>query len=940
MPQVVRPSSGPVVVAGPGGFLDDLTSWMVVQAVARANPRDIEVVVVTGNAERWSWLAWTPHAARPCVVAAAGADALPPRRARKRLLVIDHVGEDRWVDAHSADTMVVWRGARADAVPLAAATVITAVSPAHVQIEDAVGFRDRVLADVFAGNVSLRDFGLRVAALGRNRAGDEAPEDTVCLDELVPQVRHADQVVRAWTTSDRDLEIVIGRGADGGGAARVPLVGQNSHALVAGTTGSGKSRLLETITCGLAAAHPPRALNVLVVDFKGGNELAALARLPHCVGFVSDREPTQVDRAITALTREVARRDAAFASLGATDFHDYHRKGGPSMARLVVIADEFGQFRRDDEHGSHVAALLRIATQGRSKGVHLILATQSASTDVTPDIRQNVGVRLCLRVAEPAESVAVLGVPAAAALPRIPGRVLVAAGDDIYEAQVATSRATRAAPDDPVVVRDLLEVATAKPVSDGRADAGVLDETVDVIAKAAALLGDVAPPLLTPPLPEQIRRGDLPGADRPWTTGGLVLGIRDRPGVLAAAPFAFDPFRDGSLTVVGGPRSGRTTALLAVAEAADAQAHRGHPMVVHGIDWARHELGVLDQRGSGGGVVRARDFEHLRRLFRWLAGPGVAGTARIVLIDRFDSLLSDLRDADSALARDLVEILAAGPARGVFPVVTVDPSALLAGSGASLAGARLVLRVDDPVLATAAGVARRAGVAGRGVALPEGDEVQLGQPSDERRRGGAPMGRVAPMPDRVRATDLVPGTGEVVPLGIGGHTTLGPVSVDLDQVGPLVAVVGRARSGRTTLLDHIAVTYSGRRHLVRLSSRHTPEWDPSQPPALVLADDAARIVTKYPWLAAPDLADELDGRGHVLIAAFEQSELNSLGFGHWLMRRPCAGVLLALDPTPDRIVAGERLGFHPPAELRAGPPGRGWWCDRRGAVALQVAAGA
>ena len=74
------------------------------------------------------------------------------------------------------------------------------------------------------------------------------------------------------------------------------------------------------------------------------------------------------------------------------------------------MADEFGQFRRDDERGSRVATLLRIAAQGRSKGVHLVLATQSPSVDVTSEIRQNVGVRLCLRVAEASESVAVLGV--------------------------------------------------------------------------------------------------------------------------------------------------------------------------------------------------------------------------------------------------------------------------------------------------------------------------------------------------------------------------------------------------------------------------------------------------------------------------------------------------------------------------------------------------
>jgi hypothetical protein len=48
-------------------------------------------------------------------------------------------------------------------------------------------------------------------------------------------------------------------------------------------------------------------------------------------------------------------------------------------------------------------------------------------------------------------------------------------------------------------------------------------------------------------------------------------------------------------------------------------------------------------------------------------------------------------------------------------------------------------------------------------------------------------------------------------------------------------------------------------------------------------------------------------------------------------------LLLSLDATSDRIVAGERVGFHPPAELRAGPAGRGWWCERGRGTPVQVA---
>jgi hypothetical protein len=106
---------------------------------------------------------------------------------------------------------------------------------------------------------------------------------------------------------------------------------------------------------------------------------------------------------------------------------------------------------------------------------------------------------------------------------------------------------------------------------------------------------------------------------------------------------------------------------------------------------------------------------------------------------------------------------------------------------------------------------------------------------------------------------------------------------------------------------------------------------------LVVVDNATRAVAGNPWLADPDLGDVLRAGGHALVAAFDQADLQTLSYGHWLMRRPCPGLLLSLDATSDRIVAGERVGFHPPAELRAGPAGRGWWCERGRGTPIHVA---
>jgi hypothetical protein len=312
--------------------------------------------------------------------------------------------------------------------------------------------------------------------------------------------------------------------------------------------------------------------------------------------------------------------------------------------------------------------------------------------------------------------------------------------------------------------------------------------------------------------------------------------------------------------------------------------------------------------------------------------------ARIVLVDRLDTLVRDARELDGgALANELVSILHSGPRRGVFSAVTVDPVSLV-GTGIDLGGPRLVLPVTNQALSAAAGLPRRlATTPGRANAWPDDDDVQVGLP-EAVAAGPHPPGYVAAMPSIVPVRSLTPVRGERAVIGVGGAGRLEQFAVDLQAKGPLIVIIGRSRSGRTTALETFAATYAGERPLVRLGAVDSLTWDPDAPPSVVLVDDAAAAGRAHPWLERGDLGDDLQRNGHTLIAAFDQADLHSVGFGHWLMRRPHPGLLLALDSTPDRIVAGERVGFHPPAELRAGPAGRGWWCSNGRGIPVHVAA--
>ena len=155
------------------------------------------------------------------------------------------------------------------------------------------------------------------------------------------------------------------------------------HALIAGTTGSGKSELLQTIVASLAVANRPDEMTFVLVDYKGGSAFTDCVQLPHTVGMVTDLDPHQVERALVSLSAELTRREHILAAAGAKDIEDYQllgateRRGAEPLPRLLIVIDEFASMVRDLP--DFVTGLVNIAQRGRSLGIHLILATQRPS---------------------------------------------------------------------------------------------------------------------------------------------------------------------------------------------------------------------------------------------------------------------------------------------------------------------------------------------------------------------------------------------------------------------------------------------------------------------------------------------------------------------------------------------------------------------------------
>jgi S-DNA-T family DNA segregation ATPase FtsK/SpoIIIE len=341
------------------------------------------------------------------------------------------------------------------------------------------------------------------------------------------------------------------------GALAVDLVREGPHAIIGGTTGSGKSELLVSWLLAMAAERPPAELSLLLVDFKGGASFAPIADLPHVVGLVTDLDERTAARALLSLRAEVQRRERALAAAGVREISAL--QSADALPRLVIVIDEFAAVQDgfDDLH----RLVGDLASRGRSLGVHLVLCTQRPAGVIRDAVFANVRLRLSLAVTNQADSIAVIGSDAAARLSEAPpGRVLVSVdGGEARAAQVA------------LVSRDDVRAVIARWLDAPRPRRPWCDD-----------------------LPHTIRAGELPASD------GHAFGLADLPREQRQESAAWDPASDGSLLLLGSTRSGRTGALATLCAATGGRvlpvdAERAWDAVVEAVDLVRsgHGVGVI-----------------------------------------------------------------------------------------------------------------------------------------------------------------------------------------------------------------------------------------------------------------------------------------------------------------------------------------------------------
>lgn len=476
------------------------------------------------------------------------------------------------------------------------------------------------------------------------------------------------------------------------------------HGLIAGTTGSGKSELLQTLVSALAIENHPYFVNFLLVDFKGESTFGVFRELPHTVGMVSNLDTAGALRALEAIKAENLRRQRFLAEAKVEDILEYHKTlikntldphTWKPLPHLFIIVDEFAQLAVDLPN--FLPELVATVRVGRSLGLHLILATQRPAGVVNDEMRANLNFRISLRVQTIDDSRDMLRRPDAALLPPdLPGRAYFQVGDGGIPRQFQAARvgieyddledpAESQKQSEPIlylleyearqnlIAQKKEEKDKDRPILSKKLTEAMQREYDDMRRTEGYQILD---PILLPPLPLAIYfpeyilsiQKQYPGGweaeKQHWKT---IKSEKDADGIQAPVGWVDDLSRraqpplwinlqrkGGHVAIIGAPATGKTVLLRTLALSL-AQRYSPQQVWIYALSFAGRGLDILTGLPHVGAVTRSSETERIKRLVRFLQEE----------LDRRKSLLGD------AGVLDLIEYNQKRSGDEILPVICV-----------------------------------------------------------------------------------------------------------------------------------------------------------------------------------------------------------------------------------------------------------------------------
>ena len=402
------------------------------------------------------------------------------------------------------------------------------------------------------------------------------------------------------------------------------------HGLVAGTTGAGKSEILQTYILAMATLYHPYEVGFVLIDFKGGGMAKQFEQLPHLMGTITNIDGKEINRSLKSIKAELDKRQQLFKKADVNHIDKYivkYRKGEVEipLPHLIIIVDEFAELRANQPE--FMKELISAARIGRSLGVHLILATQKPSGQVDEQIWSNSRFKLCLKVQSPQDSNEVLKSPLAAEI-KEPGRAYFQVGNnEIFELfQSAYSGAPEQESEDNVHEFTLYEIKKSGkrvPVyvqKKKKSDEEVKTQLIAIVEYIESFCEEQnlskLPNICLPALEKSIAFPELTRHEQ--EKGHIIanIGIYDDPDNQVQDEYSIDLSKT-NVMIIGSTQSGKTNLLQTIIRSV-AEKYTPEQAIFYIIDFASMYLKNFENLCHVGGVVTASEDEKLKNLFKML----------------------------------------------------------------------------------------------------------------------------------------------------------------------------------------------------------------------------------------------------------------------------------------------------------------------------------
>ncbi len=402
------------------------------------------------------------------------------------------------------------------------------------------------------------------------------------------------------------------------------------HGLVAGTTGSGKSEILQTYILSVSTLFHPYEVSFMIIDFKGGGMVNQFKDLPHLAGSITDIDGREIDRSLLSIHAEINKRKELFAEAGVNRIDLYIKKYRAKevsvpLPHLILIVDEFAELKA--EQPQFMKELISTARVGRSLGIHLILATQKPSGVVDAQIWSNSRFRLCLKVASNEDSKEMLKTPLAAEI-REPGRAYLQVGnDEIFE---LFQSAYSGGPSDSEISAGHRDYQIKQVALNGVKDEIYSSkhekksgESITQLQNIVNYIHDYCenqniahlPGICLPSLSQVIRTDELEYGN--YTSDIMVpIGIYDDPELQVQLPVELALSKD-NVYIVGSSQMGKTVLLQTIIYGL-LKKYSSEQVNVYLVDCGSMVLKSFEKAPHVGGVVLSNESEKCKNLFKLL----------------------------------------------------------------------------------------------------------------------------------------------------------------------------------------------------------------------------------------------------------------------------------------------------------------------------------